>query len=55
MGHIEEKLTALGETLPQAKKPVANYLGCKRSGNTLYVSARVSQVRGEVGTDVHAV
>jgi hypothetical protein len=51
VSRIEEKLSALGESLPEAKKPVANYLGCKRSGNTLYVSGRVSQIRGEVGTD----
>jgi len=52
MGHVEEKLSSLGESLPEAKKPVANYLGCKRSGDTLYVSGRVSQIRGEVGTDL---
>ncbi len=52
MSHIEEKLFALGESLPEAKKPVANYLGCKQSGNALYVSGRVSQIRGEVGTDL---
>ncbi len=38
--------------MPEPKRPVANYLGCKRSGDTLYVSARVSQIRGEVGTDL---
>ena len=52
MSHVEEKLSSLGESLPEAKKPVANYLGCKRSGNMLYVSGRVSQIRGEVGTDL---
>lgn len=52
MGHVEEKLFAIGETLPEAKEPVANYLGCKRSGTTLYVSGRVSRIRGEVGTDL---
>lgn len=52
MGHIEDRLSSLGESLPEAKKPVANYLGCKRSGDTLYVSGRVSQIRGEVGTDL---
>jgi enamine deaminase RidA (YjgF/YER057c/UK114 family) len=50
VSRIEEKLSALGESQPEAKKPVANYLGCKRSGSTLYVSGRVSQIRGEVGT-----
>jgi enamine deaminase RidA (YjgF/YER057c/UK114 family) len=52
MKKIEEKLALFGETLPEAKKPVANYLGCKQSGNTLFVSGRVSQARGEVGTDL---
>ncbi len=52
MGRIESRLSELGENLPAARKPVANYLGCKRSGDTLYVSGRVSQVRGEVGTDI---
>ena len=52
MAIIEAKLAALGDTLPDAKKPVANYLGCKLSGHTLFVSGRVSQARGEVGTDL---
>jgi enamine deaminase RidA (YjgF/YER057c/UK114 family) len=52
MGEIEKKLLTLGETLPEPKKPVANYLGCKLVGNTLYVSGRVSQTCGEVGTDL---
>ncbi len=52
MGRIENRLSELGESLPEAKKPVANYLGCKESGNTLYVSGRVSQIRGEVGSDI---
>ena len=53
MGRIEDKLSSLGEALPAPKKAVANYLGCKRSGNTLYVSGRVSSKRGEVGTDLN--
>ena len=52
MGQVEDKLSKLGESLPDSKEPVANYLGCKRSGNTLYVSGRVSPIRGEVGTDL---
>ena len=52
MGRIEDRLSKLGETLPEPKKAVANYLGCKQSGTTLYVSARVSPTRGEVGTDL---
>ena len=53
MGRIEERLSELGETLPEPKKAVANYLGCKESGTALYVSARVSPTRGEVGTDLN--
>jgi len=49
---VEDRLHALGLTLPPAKAPVANYLGTKRSGDLLYVSGRVSQLRGEVGSDV---
>jgi enamine deaminase RidA (YjgF/YER057c/UK114 family) len=52
MGQVESRLSELGESLPAAKKPVANYLGCKISGDTLYVSGHVSQIRGEVGTDI---
>ena len=53
MSNLEKKLLALGEALPVAKAPVANYLGCKRSGNILYVSGRVSQIQGEVGSDLN--
>ncbi len=52
MSRLEDKFRSLGEELPPAKSPVANYLGCKRSGEILYVSARVSRIRGEVGTEV---
>ena len=52
MNDLEKRLAALGEVLPAAKKPVANYVGCKKSGGLLWVSARVSQVRGEVGSDL---
>jgi len=49
---VEDRLSELGETLPPAKTPVANYLGCKVSANTLYVSGRVSQTRSAVGSDI---
>lgn len=52
MSRFEDRLRALGLALPPAKAPVANYLGSKRSGDLLFVSGRVSQLRGEVGTDV---
>ncbi len=52
MSNVERKLKALGEELPHAKTPVANYLGCKRSGDILYVSGRVSRIQGEVGSEI---
>ena len=52
MGRIESRLAELGESLPAAKSPVANYLGCKRTGDMLYVSGRVSRIRGEVGSEL---
>ncbi len=52
MGKVEKRLSELGIELAPPKQPVANYLGCKRSGELLYVAARVSTQRGEVGTDL---
>ena len=48
----ESRLEALGLALPPPGAPVANYLGTKRSGDLLFVSGRVSALRGEVGSDV---
>ena len=52
MSSIEEKLRSLGLELPPAKPPVGNYIGCKIVGNLLFASGRVSDLKGEVGTDV---
>jgi enamine deaminase RidA (YjgF/YER057c/UK114 family) len=52
VSRIERRLADLGLALPPPKAPVANYLGSKRSGDLLFVSGRVSQTRGEVGTDL---
>ncbi|MFQ5607925.1 MAG: RidA family protein [Candidatus Zixiibacteriota bacterium] len=52
MKKITARLKELGIELPEPKSPVANYLGSKRSGDLLFVSARVSDLRGEVGADV---
>ena len=52
MSAVEERLRALGLTLPPAKVPVANYLGTKQSGDLLFVSGRVSRRRGEVGSEI---
>jgi enamine deaminase RidA (YjgF/YER057c/UK114 family) len=52
VSNIENKLNKLGLVLVNPKLPVGQYLDCKRSGNLLFVSGRVSELVGEVGTDV---
>ncbi len=52
MSLIEDKLNQLGLHLLAPKPPVAKYLDCKRSGNLLFVSGRVSEKRGETGSDI---
>lgn len=52
MSAVESRLAELGLTLPPVKTPVANYLPCKRVGDTLYVSAKVSDQRGTLGVDL---
>lgn len=52
MSRVEQRLTRMGLRLPEPKPPVANYLGTKRSGDLLFVAARVSPERGEVGTEL---
>jgi len=52
MSKIEEKLKKLSLKLNPAKPPVGNYIGCKKVGNLIFVSGRVSDLIGEVGTDV---
>src|SRR4029079_19672534 len=50
-GRVEARLTERGLTLPAPRPPVANYLGTKRSGDLLFVSGKVSALRGEVGSE----
>jgi enamine deaminase RidA (YjgF/YER057c/UK114 family) len=52
MSVVDDRLHELGLVLPPPKAPVANYLGTKQSGDLLFVSGRVSQRRGEVGTEL---
>ena len=52
MSLIEDKLNRLGIKLEPAQAPVANYLSTKRMGEFLYVSARVSELKGVAGDDV---
>jgi enamine deaminase RidA (YjgF/YER057c/UK114 family) len=52
MSEIEQRLEQLGLHLSEAKPPIGNYLGSKSSGEILFASARVSDLTGEVGTEV---
>jgi enamine deaminase RidA (YjgF/YER057c/UK114 family) len=57
MSQVEQRLSAIGVTLPTPTAPVANYVPCVRSGSVIYISGQVSVdaaggVRGVVGEDV---
>ncbi|MDO9430245.1 MAG: RidA family protein [Phenylobacterium sp.] len=57
MSQVEERLAALGITLPQPNPPVANYVPFVRAGTLVHISGQVSLdasggVRGIVGEDV---
>jgi enamine deaminase RidA (YjgF/YER057c/UK114 family) len=45
---IQERLTALGLTLPEAPKPVAAYVACVRTGNLIIVSGQIPMKDGQV-------
>src|SRR5436190_5018363 len=54
---IEDRLAALGITLPQPNPPVANYVPFVRVGDLIHISGQVSVdasggIRGVVGQDV---
>jgi enamine deaminase RidA (YjgF/YER057c/UK114 family) len=57
MSQIEERLTALGVTLPKPVAPVANYVPFVRAGSLVHISGQVSLdaeggIRGVVGEEV---
>jgi enamine deaminase RidA (YjgF/YER057c/UK114 family) len=57
MSQVEERLAALGISLPQPNPPVANYVPFVRAGALVHISGQVSidaggGVRGIVGEDV---
>jgi enamine deaminase RidA (YjgF/YER057c/UK114 family) len=59
MSSPEERLAALGLTLPEPRAPVANYVPFVLTGSSLYVSGQVSTdatggIRGVVGEEVSA-
>ncbi len=58
MGQVDDKLSALGLTLPTPPPPVANYVRAVQTGNLVFVSghgpSRDGQLvyRGKLGADV---
>lgn len=59
MSEIEDRLSALGVTLPQPNAPIANYRPFVRAGDLLHISGQVSidgsgGICGVVGEDVDA-
>ncbi|HEY4031286.1 MAG TPA: RidA family protein [Caulobacteraceae bacterium] len=57
MSTVEDRLAALGVTLPQPTTPVANYVPFVRSGSLVHISGQISidaqgGVKGVVGEDV---
>ena len=49
MGTIEQRLSDLGITVPEAPAPAANYVPTVISGTMLYVSGQISMVDGKPG------
>jgi enamine deaminase RidA (YjgF/YER057c/UK114 family) len=60
MTTVEQRLAAIGVTLPQPVAPVANYVPFVRSGNLVHISGQISidaegGIKGVVGQDVDLV
>ncbi len=52
---VEQRLQELGITLPEVRTPVGNYVPSVRTGNLLYVSGHIGDLKqalGQLGTDV---
>jgi enamine deaminase RidA (YjgF/YER057c/UK114 family) len=57
VGRVENRLRELGITLPEARKPLANYVPAVRSGNLVYTAGQVSasqgrEYKGKLGLDL---
>ena len=57
--NIDEKLSKMGLTLPNANDPVGSYVATKIIGNLLYISGQISigsdgnLIKGKVGKDLN--
>jgi enamine deaminase RidA (YjgF/YER057c/UK114 family) len=55
---IQERIQNLGIEIPQASKPIANYVGARKVGNTIYISGQLPiedgklKYLGKVGKDI---
>lgn len=45
---VEARLQELGITLPEASKPVANFVPCVQSGRLLFISGQVTMHNGQL-------
>ena len=45
---IEKKLNAMGLDLPNPPVPAANYIGCVRVGNLLFVGGNIGRINGNL-------
>jgi enamine deaminase RidA (YjgF/YER057c/UK114 family) len=45
---IEQKLNAMGFELPNPPVPAANYIGCVRVGNLLFVGGNIGRINGNL-------
>lgn len=50
MAIVEQRLHELGIELPLLNKPVANYVGFRRTGNLLYLSGIGPVVEGKINS-----
>jgi enamine deaminase RidA (YjgF/YER057c/UK114 family) len=48
MGRIDQRLNELGITLPEAMKPVANYVPWVRTGNLVFISGQGPVENGKI-------
>lgn len=45
---IEQRLKQLGYELPQPPVPAANYIGCVRVGNLLFIGGNIGRINGQL-------